>query len=94
MIIILFRWCGTGNDLADLSHTCPYPAFGKFGEVGGVGRGGFFVFAAAGPVLASGFEDAFEQVVSGFEFVFVFCALVGGEFAGDGGFEDGLAILR
>ena len=44
------------------------------------------------PVLPPGFEDAFEEVAGGFEFVLIGFAPVAGEFAGDGGLEDGLAV--
>ena len=45
----------------------PCPAFGKRREVGGVGGGGFFVFAAAGPVLPVLGEDALQELFARFK---------------------------
>lgn len=51
---------------------------------------GFRVLAL--PVFAAGLQDALQEVAAMFEAVGVFGTPVGGELAGDGGLEHGLAI--
>ncbi len=80
------------NRINELLERSPHPPLRQFGQVGGVGRGGFFVFALAFPLAAAGFEDALQELLAGF----VAAAFAAGEFgfgfdeaAFDGGFEDG-----
>ena len=78
--------------LAQLFRCRPRPPLRQFGQVGGVGRGGFFVFALAFPLAAASFENALQELLTGF----VTAAFAAGEFGFgfdeatfDGGFEDG-----
>ena len=49
----------------NLIRRCPHPPTRQFGQAGGVGRGGFFVFALALPLAAAGFEDALQELGAG-----------------------------
>ena len=83
------------NPSRKLIDSCPHPTIGTWWKILPVGGGGFFVFAAAVPVLATVSKDASEELFAGFvgttfglgEFGFG-----GSEAAFAGGLEDGGAI--
>ncbi|MBB3332783.1 hypothetical protein BDK63_003688 [Halomonas campaniensis] len=76
----------------ELINRCPYPPLRQIRQVAGIWRHGLLVLSPALPVLAAGLKDALQQGAARLQTVGVLGPPVGGQLAGDGGLEDGLAI--